>query len=765
MRGAFPGTGSGQTGIGQTEDGGTSTSTAHLPWARNVVRNAIPKEGELWRRSNHALAMQKAGEDTVLGDFRNAHFSKDRVASLFSAKGGKYAVRTDGPDGKPQDFDLLYTFGVSPLQQYLVPFPNGRLQSLAVAWDSRAKENGGQRWFHLYADQKLTQGDPLHWTGRNQTWNYMCAECHSTNLRKNYNLAADGYATTWSEISVSCESCHGPGSSHVEWASVKRGSKAESGPNGLVVNLRPASGSWALGSIQSGKHLHWKGQIRTQTELETCAPCHSRRHPITNNPQPGQPFADSYVPSLLDSGIYYADGQILEEDYEYASFLQSKMHSRGVTCSDCHNPHSLKLPSANLNSVCDGCHLPEKFNTTAHHHHKAESAGALCANCHMPSKTYMVVDARRDHSFRVPRPDFSVAYGTPNACTECHKDQSAQWASDAVAKWYGPNRRQEAQSVGAIDAGRRGTAGAERLLAALAIDVSQPGITRATGLSLLSEYLSPASVPALRAGLTDGDPLVRMAAVRATASMPPEQRVPLAMPSLTDSVRSVRIEAARVLAGSPKLAAEDPTKDALDRAIAELVDSELASAERPENHMNLASLYAQMNRTSDAERELRTALRLDPNFVPAMVNLADLYRAEKREEEGQQLLLRAIATAPNAAEPLHALGLLKARQKRYPEAVTLLSRAAALQPDNTRYSYVYAVALQSSGQAGRAIQVLEEAHKRHPADREILSGVISFERKSGNLASAIKYAHELKSLIPTDPFANKLLADLLTQER
>jgi Cytochrome c554 and c-prime len=333
------------------------------------------KEAELWRRSDHALAMQKMGEGSVLGDFRDARFSKDGVTSVFSAK-GKYAVRTDGPDGKPRDFELAYTFGVSPLQQYLVPFPNGRFQSLALAWDSRAKGQGGQRWFHVYPNQIVTHDNPLHWTGRNQTWNYMCADCHSTNLRKNYNLAGDSYATTWSEINVSCESCHGPGSNHVTWAAANKGSKTEGEPNGLVVHLRRASGSWAL-EDSNPKTLHWKGQTRTRTELETCAPCHSRRHPITSNYQPGQSFADSYVPSLLDSGVYYPDGQILEEDYEYGSFLQSKMHRMGVTCSDCHNPHSGKLASPNLNAVCGGCHLPEKFNTPEHHHHKAESTGAL----------------------------------------------------------------------------------------------------------------------------------------------------------------------------------------------------------------------------------------------------------------------------------------------------------------------------------------------------------------------------------------------------
>jgi tetratricopeptide (TPR) repeat protein len=378
----------------------------------------------------------------------------------------------------------------------------------------------------------------------------------------------------------------------------------------------------------------------------------------------------------------------------------------------------------------------------------------------------MVVDVRRDHSFRVPRPDFSEAYGTPNACTQCHKDQTARWASNAVAKWYGPNRRREAGFVGAIDAGRRGLAGAEKALVSLISDSSQPGIARATGLSLLSQYLTPGSISALQTGVSDGDPLVRMAAARAMASIPPEQRLPLAVPLLTDPARSVRIEAARVLAGpSPHLAPKGATKNALDRAIAELVDAEMASAERPENHLNLALLYAQMNRTADAERELQTSLRLDPTFVPAMANLADLYRAERREEEGQQLLERAIATAPNAAEPVHALGLLKVRQKKYPEALALLSKAASLEPDNAHYSYVYAVALRSNGRVGQAIRILEQAHKKRPADREILLGLISFERDNGNLTSAITYAQELANVFPDDPSAKKLLAGLLAQQR
>ncbi len=717
-------------------------------------------QAQAWRTSHHAEAMQVANDSTVLGNFNDAHFAKDGVTSSFFKKDGKFYVRTDGPEGKPQNFDLPYTFGVYPLQQYLVPFPNGRMQSFVVAWDSRAQDHGGQRWFDLYPGQKITSTHPLHWTGRNQTWNYMCADCHSTNLRENYGLAKDSYATTWSEIDVSCESCHGPGSNHVAWAqSHKNGSyKSSDGPNGLTVDLKPANGVWSVSDPDKGT-THWKGETRSHNELNTCAPCHSRRHPITGDLQPGQPFLDAYVPSLLEEGVYYADGQVLEEDYEWGSFLQSKMYQEGVTCSDCHDPHTAKLRTENLNAVCGKCHSLAKFGSEQHHHHKVESAGALCVNCHMPTKTYMVIDARRDHSFRVPRPDVSIAYGTPNACNQCHKDKSNSWAAETVVKWYGPNRRQEAHFVEAIDAGRRGLPNAEKALTALIADSTKPGIARATALSLLQQYLTPASVSTVQAALGDNDPLVRSQAVRCLDPLPAQERLRLAVPLLTDPIRSVRIEAARLLAGtSPgKLQA---SQKALENAMSELIASEMVSAERPENHMNLALIYAQMGRTTEAESELQTALRLDPKFVPGMVNLADLYRAQQRDDEGEKWLAKAVAIAPDAAEPVHALGLLKIRQKQYPEALTLLAKAAALQPDNARYSYVYAVALNSTGHADGAIAVLQQVHQRRPADRQVLMGLIAFERDKGNLPAAITYAQQLVQLAPDDPDARAMLAEL-----
>ena len=720
------------------------------------------QEAKAWRSSHHARAMQMANDSDVLGNFSDGRFAKEGITADFFRKDNKFYVRTDDADGALVEYEVPYTFGVYPLQQYLLSLPKGRLQSFTIAWDSRDKAQGGQRWFDLYPEKSTQPAKPLHWTERDQTWNAMCADCHSTNVRKNYDLASDTYATTWSEMNVSCESCHGPGSKHVAWAeSHKGGSQENNGPAGLVVDLKPARGSWSSFERWRLKTLHWEGEPRSQNEINTCAPCHSRRKAISSEYQPGQPFLDAYVPSLLEEGTYYADGQILEQDYEWGSFVQSRMYKEGVACSDCHDPHSGELPDGSLNSLCGKCHPLANFGSEEHHHHKTGSAGALCVNCHMPARTSMVVGVSRDHSFRVPRPDFSVTYGTPNACNECHRDKSSSWAADAIVQWYGSSRRQEPQFVKAIDAGRRGLPHAEQQLTELITDLEMPAIVRATALSLLPQYLSPFSFPTLEPSLADGDAFVRREALRALAPLNQRDRIRLAAPLLTDQIRSVRIEAARLLAGTPPDLLQAAQKSAFDRAISELIASEMVSAERPEAHMDLARLYSRMGRRVEAESELKTALRLDPSYLPAMVDLADLYRTQNRDDEVQQWLDKAIAVAPNAAEPVFALALLKIRRKQYPEVLPLLAKAAALAPDNLGYNYVYAVALNSAGHTDQAIAVLQQAHQRRPADRQMLIGLIAFERDKANLSAASSYARQLLELAPDDPAAQATLSELM----
>lgn len=628
---------------------------------RQTCATCHADEDRLWQGSHHDQAMQEATEATVLGDFDGATITQLGVTSTFFRRDGRFFVRTDGPDGKLAEYPVAYTFGVAPLQQYLVEMPGGRLQALPLCWDEK-----GRRWFHLYPDEAIPAGDSLHWTGANQNWNFMCADCHSTGLRKGYRAGENVYKTTWSEIDVSCEACHGPGSRHVGWARSDR--KTED--KGFDVRLTdPGRGSWIV-DPETGNGKRLAPAVKT-AEIDTCGRCHSRRSVIRESDAEGQPLLDSYRPALLEEGLYHADGQIDGEVYEYGSFLQSRMHAKGVTCSDCHEPHSLTLRRTG-NALCTHCHSAPKFDTPDHHKH---AVSAQCVDCHMPAKSYMVVDPRRDHSLRVPRPDLSVKIGTPNACNNCHTDRSAQWAAAAVERWYGPDR--PAHWGEAIHAARTGRPDAGAALAKVALDPAVPGIARATALSLMRSHPDPDSLPAIERGLQDADPLVRLGAVMAAEAQAPDPLRNL----LSDPVRGVRIEAGRALSAEP--------------ALSEYRASQEINADRPEAQLNLGGLAVQRGDLAGAERAWRTALRLDPAYIPALVNLADLFRMQGREMEGEEVLRRALAIDPDHAGARHALGLLLVRAGRLDEAVPELKQAADLAPGESRYRHVYEVAIQS----------------------------------------------------------------------
>ncbi|MBP7369988.1 MAG: NapC/NirT family cytochrome c [Arenimonas sp.] len=362
------------------------------------------KEFTAWKSSQHAKAMQHADAKTMLGDFNQVKFTYNGITSLFFQRDGKYYVNTDGPDGKMTDFLISYTFGLDPIQQYLIEFPDGRLQALSIAWDSRPKEQSGQRWFHLYPNEKINAADELHWTKRSQNWNFMCSDCHSTDVRKNFDEASNTYKTTWKEISVGCEACHGPGSVHVKEAKAK--SKDYAGGDLTAHFIERNAVNWVMDPTTGNAKR--STPRTTDAEMQVCAQCHSRRGQMADGYRPGMNFHDFYRATALQPGLYHADGQQLDEVYIWGSFEQSKMNKAGVTCSDCHDPHTQKL-KAEGNAVCAGCHLPAKYDAPSHHRHQAGSTGAQCANCHMPEKTYMVIDPRRDHSLRIPRPGAGFA--------------------------------------------------------------------------------------------------------------------------------------------------------------------------------------------------------------------------------------------------------------------------------------------------------------------------------------------------------------------
>ena len=714
------------------------------------------REAELWHRSHHALAMQSANASTVLGDFNNARFVKDGIESRFFVRDGHYLVRTDGPDGKPAEFEITYTFGVAPLQQYLIPFPDGRLQTLGIAWDTRAKEQGGQRWFHLYPDEKIDHHDVLHWTHPAQNWNHQCAECHSTNLQKNYHADTHRFDTTWSDVNVSCEACHGPGSRHVAWAEKDKNMDV---PNhGLVFRL--ADHSTALWTFKNGEPIAKRStSLDLHVEVETCARCHSRRAQLWPDYRYGELLAQTHRVALLDEGLYFADGQTRDEVYEYGSFLQSRMYAAGVTCSDCHEPHSATLRAAG-NALCAQCHQAAHFDTPEHHHHPAGSTGAQCVSCHMAERTYMVIDGRRDHSFRVPRPDLSASLDAPDACTGCHAKHDAAWTANIVTQWF-PNGRQHSPHFGqAIHAGREAGTDAQGLLRLTAEDVAQPAIVRATAFSLMAAYLDAQSVASLQKGLRDVDALVRRGAAEGVSGIGASDRIALLAPLLHDPVRTVRMEALDALLGLPRSELMPADQQALDAAIAEHRRINLANADRAESQVNLGSLEARLGNLAAAQAAYQTAIDLEPAFTPAYINLADLYRMQGLEDKAEASLRHGVEVESQVAELHYALGLALVRQKRLPDAVQELAQAARLQPEQVRYTYVHAIALNELGDAKGAIRLLTAAQQRHPANREVITALVQFSAESGDTEGARRWAQKLAELSPGDPQVRQLLEQL-----
>jgi len=719
------------------------------------------KEGALWHASQHAHAMAHASADTVLGNFDDAGFDYYGVKSRFFKKDGKFFVETDGPDGKLATFEVKYTFGLDPLQQYLVEFPDGRIQALSLAWDTRPKSQGGQRWFHLYPDEDITHDDPLHWTKLNQNWNFMCAECHSTGVAKNYDAAKDSFATTWKEISIGCEACHGQGSAHVAWAKRGGGAGEKDKLMGLLARFDERSGVTWSRDPNTDQPQRSASPALLRKEVEMCGRCHARRGEISEDWVPGRPLSDTHVVSLLAHGLYQVDGQMLDEVYNYGSFKQSKMFAKGVTCSDCHDPHSAKL-RASGNQVCLQCHAP-RYAEPAHTHHAGVTPGPTCVACHMPVRTYMQIDPRHGHSFRVPRPDLSASLGVSNDCNDCHKDKSSEWAAAAITTWFG-REREGFQTYGpAFHAAWEGEPNAEALLDAVAADPATPAFVRASALEELAAYPSPETAALVKKGLADPDPLVRLAALDHLDAGTPAQLWPLVSPLLDDPVRGVRIKAASLLAGvqSQDLTASDRAH--LAAAEKEFLAAQDLNADRPEARSLLARYYVRIGDTAAAEKEYRAALRLSPHFTPAAVNLADLYRQLGRDEDGVAVLREALRASPNDGGLHHALGLALVRLKQQDAAIEELRRAAELEPDRSRYAYVYAVGLESLGRRAEAVAVLKDNLKHHPHDRETLLALINFARADGDAATALRYAEQLAEVEPDNQRLNELIQALKEQ--
>ena len=704
--------------------------TAHYLGRQSCVACHLP-QAEKWKGSDHDLAMDLATPEFVLGDFDNAQLEHHGVTSTMHRRGDEFFVETEGPDGKTAQFKVKYVTGVRPLQQYLAELDRGRVQVLPVTWDTQQN-----RWFFANPDAPHGPDDPLHWTGSAQNWNHMCADCHTTNFAKNYDLKTDTHHYSFSEMDVSCEACHGPGSIHVELAS----------SNSLFWDRHYGYGLAKLKDKNA------------RTELDSCAPCHSRRRRVYPGFKPGDRFLDHYGLSLLEDHLYHADGQIDDEVYVVGSFMQSLMYRKGVRCTDCHDPHTTRVKFEG-NRLCTQCHLAGKYDGPSHHRHQIDSKGSLCVECHMPSKNYMVVDPRRDHSLRIPRPDLTVSIGTPNACNNCHtkEHETPQWAAQKIAEWYGTKRRDDPHYGEILASGRKGEPLARDPLARLANSSSVGPIVQATAVSLLAtRYPIDQSRDAIERALSHRDDLVRAAAVQAfegwqISSYDDAQAIgELLGPKFSDRSRLVRTEAARVAVTLPSRIFEPSEKVALAKAIEEYKTGLLMNADQAGAHLSLGVLHSSLGDVEGAMTSYRTAMRLDPSVVGPRSNLAQLLDVRGKSDEARQLriqeaefLKRDTKLLPKHGLLQYRLGLVQYLLGRETEAEQALLEATRLQPESTEFLLALTLLYEKQQRWPDALRCATQLTRRDPDN-------LTFLQILRNVRQATSRS-KIEPTLPTDP--------------
>ena len=705
---------------------------------------------ENWKGSDHDKAMDHATDSSVLGDFNDATITVRGIESKFYKRDDGFYVYTNGPKGDMAELKIEYTFGHWPLQQYLIPFEKGRLQCLPLAWDSQ-----GNKWFSLvdsvYADIEIPSDDWLYWTNNGQNWNGMCAECHSTNLDKGYDPESLTFNTTWSEINVSCEACHGPASNHLRWAemdSIKRQDLAYMGFPEKSIGLN------------------------TEEMLNQCAFCHARRSSLGDFDHMGTHYLDQFMPQLVNEDMYYYDGQIQGEDYVFTSFTQSRMHTRHITCNDCHEPHNLRTKQQG-NLLCLQCHNYKVYDTEEHHFHKKtgiglseeltsngfydQGDGTQCVDCHMTGNIYMGNDFRRDHNFRSPRPDVSMRIGSPDACTTCHDDINQEEAVEILKEWYPGSLENESYGDLFYKIAKGDESAVDELIPYLS-DTSKSSMVRASAIEYISRTNNLDGRFAIEDQLQNIDPLIRYSAVQNYWNPDVNKAISKMEESLKDSLESIRIAALINLYSYGYQGKDSISMQQIDIVSKEYVSYLKHTSDFAVSRHNLGVYYARNGDRKAGVTNLKEAIAIDNQYYPAMVELALLYSQQGNNELAKKWLVQAIKVNPTDTRTLRYLGLLYAELKEYKQAADYFKKLIELDPSSPRNYYNLAFIEQELNHPKEAEENFLEAVSLDPTNSDYLYALAYFYINSNKEEKASLIAQRMLELNPQDANAIQLLS-------
>lgn len=695
---------------GQVRNFGTEASISEAHFVGHDACIECHQEAfDQWMGSDHERAMDTAVATSVLGDFNNAQLITQNDTIRFYTRENKYYILAPGADGIKKEHEIAYTFGYRPLQQYLVRFEKGRLQCLPYTWDVQTKQ-----WYSLvdsvYAGEDLSPHDWLYWTNNGQNWNAMCAECHSTDLKVNYDAQNRSFSTQWNSINVSCEACHGPASNHLLWADLDS-----------VSQIGWSHTGFDRASID----------LNSDQLMDQCVYCHARRSSMTDNGSTGDSYLNHMLPELISIDHYEFDGQIRDEDYVFGSFTQSRMHHRDVKCNDCHQVHSLETKLKG-NTLCAQCHDYKVYDTPEHHFHNVtgtgqskvltnnglydQGDGTQCVDCHMTGQKYMGVDFRRDHSFRIPRPDVAEATGGHDACTDCHSNQSKKWAIEKLEEWY-PNRKPSLHYGEVFYLAYEGE-DMRAELNELITDTSHSEMVKASAIMHLGRLYPGYHHPEMKKALYDSSALARYAASRFYTDQSTDAVNSALLPMLDDSIAAIRLFAVQHLLQNDLTGLDTIRLKQLNEETSHYLSYLNRTAYMPSSRYNLGVYHAKAGDINEAQKQLKIAVDIDDRYYPALLNLAITASQKGQLDSAQYWLDKILKYEPQHEQALYYSALLWVEKQAYENAFDAFQKLIELYPKQSRYYYNASLLANTMGKSKLSIDYMINAVKWDPANPE-----------------------------------------------